>query len=222
MFYLTVSNGDILLASSGDTNIIIWDMSDFSQIKKISQAHDKTIWCLKWLGPNSGYFASASEDTIIKIWDTRVFKFIRRLIGISQGVRSLEILTDGRLISSSLYNLQIWDLNLATAEQSQSAQILDEYRSITLLNNGDLAIVGVKPIILFWTLQNQVQQLSIAGNNVLPSNTSFTSVVKSPNNLVATFWGSLISLSSSETYTLIGNIETNHTISSIEAFPYGK
>lgn len=221
-FYLTVSNGDILLASSGDTNIIIWDMSDFTQVKKISQAHDKTIWCLKWLGPNSGYFASASEDTIIKIWDTRVFKFIRRLIGHSEGVRSLEILTDGRLMSASLYNLKIWNLNLATVDHSQSVQNLDEFRSIKLLNNGDLAIVGVKPIILFWTILNPINQLSITSNNVPASNTSFNGVVKSPNNLIATYWGSSISLSYSDPYTFFGNIETNHTISSIEAFPYGK
>lgn len=210
-----------------DSNIAIWNTSNFSRVGFLQYAHDDRITCIKWLGPDSGFFASAGDDYVIKIWDTRTFKFLRRLNGHSGRVNSLDVLSDGRLVSASSDNMMIvWNLNTSEPEYSYQSAFGGPFTSVKQSKiNPYLIIVGESSdLIMFNMDQYRVEyNKSLTDSNGVKPNGLFTAALSGDGNVLGAVWSgnlSTIALFDIALNQLIVNIPVLPT-HAIEFYPYG-
>ncbi len=107
-------SGQILVSSSGNHAISIWDMSNevsngryrFSRIEK---AHSDSIYGISW-SPAGEIFASGSNDGTIRIWG-KDETLQRELEKCPEGICDLAFSFQGRFLASKSVNgtVRIWD-----------------------------------------------------------------------------------------------------------------
>lgn len=210
-----------------DSNIEIWNTSNFTRVGFIQYAHDARITCIKWLGPDSGFFASAGDDFVIKIWDTRTFKFLRRLNGHSSRVNSLDVLSDGRLVSaSSDHTMIIWNLNTAQVEYSYQSWFGGPLTSVKQSKiDSYLIMVGESSDLMMFDPHRYSVEYStplMDPNGVKPSGI-FTAALSGDGNVLGAVWSgnlSTISLFDIAQNRFIVNLPVLPT-HAIEFYPYG-
>ena len=98
-----------LLCGTSNNEINLWDLnSDDEECLFSFKGHQLWINCL--VKCNNNYFASASNDSNIKIWDYYNRRLIRTLNGHEDCVLSLIILKNNNLCSGAAdSNIKIWD-----------------------------------------------------------------------------------------------------------------
>lgn len=148
----------------------IWDLDTNSIRQGIYNLHLLAIKSIKCLGKNVGFFATASVDTFISIWDIVTLEFVRRLEGHKNSVNCLEVLSNGQLASGSDDGtVRIWNLQSALVVNSYSPYINDPVRSIKETALGDLAIIGEYELVFFWNyMTNYEEQLEVAPSGSYP------------------------------------------------------
>lgn len=197
--------------------ITVWDISRLNQTKEFQDTDFEAIWCVKWLGPNSGYFATGSNDGMVKIWDTQTFKFVRRLRGHTKLVLTLEVLSDGRLASASFDGkIILWNVNSGEYIKKNISAI-NQMSFIKQLDDGNLAIAGIGSTLVYWNLTTNFQQTNL-------NNTGVYSILVDPNNssVLLTSSSTMFSFVDILTHTLISNIPVNYTMTSVDVYPVGK
>lgn len=201
-------------------------MTDFSQVDEIIYAHDQPITCIKWLGPNSGFFASAGNDRVIKIWDTRTFKLLRILDGHASDVTTLDVLSNGRLASGSAdMTVKVWNLNTAQVVASYKPAFNASITSIRQLNDGNLVVAGASSDLVFLNLNASQSMLTLSDNSGQKPNELLGTALGGVNDkLIATTWkvtgSAWISIISAVSYQKIYEILVPPT-TLVEFFPYG-
>lgn len=105
----SLATGGGVPSRSGELKI--WNVSDGNLIREIKDAHNETIFAVRF-SPDGNQLATASGDRVIKIFDTRSGELIRRMAGHTGQVLGLSWKGDGKMLAScgSDSVLKVWDV----------------------------------------------------------------------------------------------------------------
>ena len=109
VFALLEFEKNMILAGTSENLINLWNIKSEDNNEVFSfKGHELWVNCLAKI--NSLYFASASNDTKIKIWDYQKREFIKDLDGHLDCILSLIVLKNNNLCSGSAdLTIKIWD-----------------------------------------------------------------------------------------------------------------
>ncbi len=137
---MVILKNGFLASGSSDATINIWNYTKGELIKSLSSSY-YGVFGLAVLP--QGYLASTSPDSNsypyfkLSIWDVQSYSIIQNLEGHSNYASSLDVLKDGRLVSSALDGIKIWNTTTRTLTnyflQNQSVGF------VKVLKNGNLA-----------------------------------------------------------------------------------
>lgn len=123
------------------------------------------IWSVA-IGPGNDIVASGTEDKLINIWSIASGTKLRTLAGHTSGVRSIDFLPGARLVTSSLREVIIWDLQtgkpLHTLDSSPDDDPKRSKPDIAVSPDGaTIAIVDLGGRLKLWSVQsgNEIREL---------------------------------------------------------------
>ena len=102
------SQGTFLVSGSKDKTIRIWDSKSWKCVQTL-EGHTNYVSSVAW--NSQGRLASESEDTTIKIWDSKdskTWKCVHTLERHTHRVRSLSWNSQGGLASGCVQTIEIW------------------------------------------------------------------------------------------------------------------
>ena len=151
---------DMILSGTNGNTINLWDLKNtFGQCLHTYEGHLLWINCL--VKCNHKYFASASNDSDIRIWDYYANKCKNILKGHTDCVLALIKLNDGRLCSGSAdLSIRIWnwELNMCDATISGHTKWV---KCLYQLNNGYILSGSDDNTIKVWRENNITKTLNI-------------------------------------------------------------
>ena len=102
-------NGKMILSSSMDNTVKLWDASNGRNIKTFC-GHDSFVYCAVFSNDNNT-IASCSHDKTIKLWDVNSGKLIKTFYGSSEGVVDIAFSPDDKfLVSAAIDTIRVWDV----------------------------------------------------------------------------------------------------------------
>lgn len=211
-----VLNNGLVASAGDDKNIFVWNYTNGGLVNSKSMAHSGSILCIKAL-PN-GFFASASgsPDNLIKIWDPEnLTQPIMSLSGHTNDILSLEILSNGNLISGSADGYSIvWDLNNGNQTNKFQPLTLQKVSCIKELPDGTIAFGGDSPSIYIWRINgiNSESQVSM-GLNILSG--------EQPCHAFLLYNSTMLAVASNTTKTELLNIGNTSNIFYIKSLALG-
>jgi WD40 repeat protein len=146
-------NGEhVLITVSADCSIRVWNSTDGEFIDSINGAHDDWIRCVCEVSP--GYFATASRDASVKLWELSSRMPLHTFRGHSDGVWALGSLrtVDGkRYLASSGddRSLRVWSVDerrqVSLSQFDEQCKALATHADAT----GDLVAVGSEDHMIY-------------------------------------------------------------------------
>ncbi|EFA83826.1 WD40 repeat-containing protein [Heterostelium album PN500] len=140
--------GDILISGSDDFTVIMWNPSVSKTAISRLTGHQQQINLVSF-SPNGRYFASASFDKSIKLWDGQTGKFLGNFRGHVGAVYQVCWSSDSRFLVSGSKDstLKIWDIKTKkmTLELPGHA---DEVYTVDWSPNGENVVSGSKDRLL--------------------------------------------------------------------------
>ena len=175
-----------LVGSKLQNNYLVVQMSyDSKNYIEILNANDFTVVTdfnsLRMLTTplKNGYFASTSEENIIKIWNGNFG--LQKTIVSQVGIYSIAELQNGYLAGGDANGaIKIWNVTDGYLKKSIAAHN-GNVNLLFLLNNGNLASVGAENTIKIWNVTDGSLKKTLVGHN---STISFIQQL-SNNNLVS-------------------------------------
>jgi WD40 repeat protein len=176
-----------LLCGTSDNVINLWDLNAISD-KCVCSYIGHTLWINCLVKINNNYFASASNDTKIKIWDYYNRKCIKTLDGHVDCILSLIILQNNNYLCSGSADLsiRIWDwennncISILKGHEKWVKCILELHNGIIVSGSDDKTIKLWKDYELFKTIEdhtNSVRTFCQINNNYFASG-SFDCTIK--------------------------------------------
>ena len=186
VFCLLEFEKDKLLCGTSRNMINLWDLNS-NENKCISSFIGHGLWVNCLVKCNENYFASASNDRTIKIWDYYNKTIIQNLIGHKDCVLSLILLRNNNLCSGSADNtIKIWDWENGTCiktlegHQGWVKSVFELHNEILLSGSGDKTIKIWKDyenIKVLYKHEHAVRTFCQINNNYFASG-SFDSTIK--------------------------------------------
>jgi WD40 repeat protein len=128
--------------------------------------HTKSVKCLLYLNDGTGRLVSGSGDGSLKVWNvSNAGSLITTLlINNEQTIpaQTLELLNDGTLVCGTDWVfVQFWNLTTYTLIKTVYLYVLakDQFTSLKLLKNGNLASGCEEGTILLWHLAANTQSI---------------------------------------------------------------
>ena len=140
-----------LIASSSYNKIFIWNMTNYTIIKRLKNEHTTHIRSLTLTLNN--LLISASQDDTIKLWNISLSDSIKTLT-VNSSVYCLSLLSDDLLASgSSNGSIQFWSMKNFTNIKTIYAHNSSVY-SLLKLSNGYLVTGSDDKFIKIWNITN--------------------------------------------------------------------
>jgi WD40 repeat protein len=155
--------------------INIWNKSSFELLSNLS-GHIDTIWYLVSL--NNKSFASASEDTTIKIWNQEIngssFKCVQNLTEHSSTVYALAVLKE-KFLASGCYNglIKIWQLNNFSLIKTLTKHIFS-ILGFAVLDNDKFISVSPDKKMIIWDIETLTEKKILIDSNKIWSVSSIS------------------------------------------------
>ena len=176
-----------LLCGTSDNIINLWDLNALND-KCVCSYIGHTLWINCLVKINNNYFASASNDTKIKIWDYYNRKCIKTLDGHVDCILSLILLQNNNYLCSGSADLtiRIWDwennncVSILKGHEKWVKCILELHNGIIVSGSDDKTIKLWKDYNLFKTIEdhtNSVRTFCQINNNCFASG-SFDCTIK--------------------------------------------
>lgn len=163
-------DGKYLMSGGNDKKIIVWDY--LTNTKEFEVDLPSRVWELD-INPNGSLFATCSEDTFVRLWETGSGKLLSQLDGHTSQVLSCSFSQDGKILATggSDTTIRIWDIS----QQKQMAILtghMGQIRSVKFIKNNILASSSDDATVRLWDLEkfecatilkghtNQVRSLS--------------------------------------------------------------
>lgn len=158
-------SNQFVLSGSKDRTIKMWDLKGLKGlvqgsaaytpgVKHTEVAHAKDINCIA-CAPNDGIFATASQDKLIKLWNTADMKLRGSLKGHKRGVWSIEFSPVDKALASASADttIKIWsatDFSCLKTLEGHTASVL----KVSFLTAGmQLVSVGGDGLVKLWTIK---------------------------------------------------------------------
>ena len=153
-----------ILSGTGDNSINLWDIENPDKIIYSFKGHE--LWVNALVKCDDNTFASASNDSKIKIWDYYKRECISTLKGHADCILSLILLRNKNLCSGSAdLTVRIWDLNLG-----ECISILKGHtrwvKCVLELDNGILVTGSDDKSIKLWKNGNNFKTLEEHAHSV--------------------------------------------------------
>ena len=174
IFDLLQINSQLLASCSEDKNIIIWDLYENNIYKKI-EAHKSAIYSLCKQRHKKRFFSGSFSE--IKIWSKETFENIGTLLGHTDYIIHLKILTVPKkeyikesfesLGSSSNDNtIKIWDIDKLICIYTLIGHT-DKVNSFLQFDNNYSQLISCSDdkLIKFWTIENEKNFYTIDEND---------------------------------------------------------
>lgn len=214
-------DGRLLLASGGaDAKLGIWSPWNRTCLTMIN-AHTQSISSVRWLGPGNNFLVTASYDNLIKVWSTRGFTFLKRIVGQNSQIFTLEVLSNGLLAvgSGNLPQLLIIDINTAQSLNTLTLPSGTEINTIKQLPDGRLAIVGNSSMVFFLNLTDfTFVQAELSAS---PAEYMNGIVVAQDANMLITSWNDSLALFDYRSNRTMQIRNAHHQIACLQHFPKG-
>jgi WD40 repeat protein len=98
--------GGLLVTTSWDGTIRIWDPTDGRQIRSLFGRWG-SVFCAA-LSPDGRRLATGHGDGRARVWDTATWTTVRKLEGPSASIRSIAFSPDGRTVAGGTLHGQVW------------------------------------------------------------------------------------------------------------------
>ena len=153
-----------LLSGTGDNSINLWDLENPDKIIFSFKGHE--LWVNALVKCDSNYFASASNDSKIKIWDYYKRECVKTLKGHLDCILSLILLKNNNLCSGSAdLTIRIWDWGLG-----ECVSILKGHtrwvKCVLELDNGILVTGSDDKTIKLWKNESNFKTLEEHAHSV--------------------------------------------------------
>jgi WD40 repeat protein len=153
-FCMILISNNVLISSSDDRTIHMWNLSTFQYIKSVSNEVD-VAECLVLLD-KAQWIASGDRNYLIKIWNIETTSLVTSLEGHSGSIKYLVNLKRGHMVSASFdMSIKVWNYEsleygaaLLVTLRGHSAQVF----SLVLLPNGNLASASEDRTVKIWNL----------------------------------------------------------------------
>lgn len=136
------TNNTTCISSSDDKTIKIWTLTTTS-ITLITTLQEHTHWVNDLILLTNNHFASCSEDSSVKIWNTQNYKLITTLQEEGSIYSILQLKSNGKLITNCdypYYSLSFWNLNSNQKEIVFEGYYAYKHSHIIELPNGNIAV----------------------------------------------------------------------------------
>lgn len=203
-----------MVTVGGDSKIAVFNPFNYTVIAIKYDKWSTGFYCVKSLGPNSGYFATGGVDSTIKIWETSTFRFVRRLEGHADTVNTLEVMSNGYLASgSSDSTIKMWDTNTGRMVSFYSPGVRVVY--IKRLSSGLLAATTESRKVYFvnMTSSSMVKFLTLG---VTATAETLAMTLFNNGQVLAVAWDSSLTLINTSSLTSIKSISTSYSQFSLE------
>jgi WD40 repeat protein len=172
---------NLLISGDDERKIYIWNMSSFELLSSF-RGHEGAIWSLISLNKKS--FASASEDSTIKIWkqetNSSSFKCIQNLTEHTSKVYALAVLKEKYLISGSAEGLiNIWHL-ISFGLIKTLSQHKAKVNGFAVLGEESFISISEDKKIIFWNIETLTETKTLLDSDgvwsvsVIPNNSFLT------------------------------------------------
>lgn len=218
------------MSVSHDRSMRIWNIQTGGLVQVFPALDQWDLWSVKQI--NSEQFAIGKDDSKINIYDVYTYQFVRSLTGHTNGVTSLEVLSNGLLASGSYdHSVRIWNTT-----SGQTVQFFDPLSSTSVfrvrqLQDGSVAIcgdstdiaryklnIGGTPEMTYqWTSLNpelNCQDLLVSGQNLLMAIDNVVNVVNVVNQTTNQVYMTLNEFKGSDEINGLDNIKTLELIAS--------
>ena len=153
-----------ILSGTGDNSINLWDLDNPEKMIFSFKGHE--LWVNALVKCDSNYFASASNDSKIKIWDYYKRECVSTLKGHVDCILSLILLRNRNLCSGSAdLTIRIWDWG-----QGECISILKGHtrwvKCVLELDNGVLITGSDDKTIKLWKNENNFKTLEEHAHSV--------------------------------------------------------
>ena len=160
--YAMINLGDGRLCmgfSNGNINII--DIEGSVQARMVLSGHNKEVRCLALLP--DGRLCSGSYDKTIKIWNMSIGQCEMTLIGHTNCVLSLDVLSDTRICGSADDTVKIWNTLTAECEVTLTGH-RDYVCSVLILADGRICSGSYDNSIKIGSLESGVCEITLTGH----------------------------------------------------------
>lgn len=143
--YKSKNDSEIILSSSTDMSIKMWDISSLKCINTFKGHKD---WIFKIISLPDGRIVSAGQDRTIIIWNEEG-NILNKLEGHSECVIQLAALKNNQLVSGSRdYTLKIWDLsNYTLIKTIKDVECYSGSNCLLYKEDSDILLVGGNDVI---------------------------------------------------------------------------
>eukprot|EP01133_Synstelium_polycarpum_P011965 gene11965-13948_t len=162
------------LASSSANNLSIWDMNEEKCTHSYQKAHIRHITSLSWNNMDSNLLASASGDSIVKIWDLRDPKNASYSINtktilsqVSWNPHSSTMFATSHAVScGSDKSIKIWDVPNKLIRSYQTGSPCSEAKFVPFSNHQAIASFSQKGYneLSFWSGSNSSSVMTLSGH----------------------------------------------------------
>lgn len=199
-----------MISVAADSKIAVVNPFNYSIVTIIYDHRSYGFFCVRSLGANSGYFATGGANREIKIWDTSMFRFVRRIEGHAESINSLIVLSNGYLASGSNdYTIRVWDPN--TGMELSSYNTSANVNFIKQLDNGIIA-ASTKSSFMYFVNMSSAPSLMASLEVGMPwTGNIWGMALADKGKLLVVAWDQSLTIINTSTYSI--NLKTDEYFS---------
>ncbi|GAB1542532.1 hypothetical protein NUACC21_52060 [Scytonema sp. NUACC21] len=186
------SNGVILVSSSFDTTVKLWDLAARKEIGTL-EGYAGSVHSVA-ISPDGRTVASGNGDNTIKLWNPLTKKEIRTLYGHSSSVESIAISPDSKILATGSFDgiIKLWELSTGkeiTTLREHSSTV----RSVAFSPDGQTLASGSEDgTVKLWDIKNKQVTRILVGHTepirsvaISPISSEFSSDGEGPGGILA-------------------------------------
>ncbi len=163
-----------LVASAGDDRTVrVWDVVKGTQDMLPLLGHANRVNCVEWSKSNADLLVSGSWDKTIIVWSLaeRVATVRHTLVGHAEGVRSVSLSADDKLVASASYDNKVCLWSVASGELVRLIEgHLGGVRSVAMSRDGQFIVSGSgDTTVRVWEVDEQVRSRNACAHNKIHS-----------------------------------------------------